>query len=457
MLAAACALAACARPPMRPTPATDALVKALPTPTHSATLKNGLRVLVQEDHHSPLVAVHVVYRVGSAHDPPGRSGFAHLFEHLMFEGSKHVPRGEFDNLLARAGVSHKNAHTTHDLTAYYETLPASQLELALFLESDRMGFLLDTLNQPTLDNVRSVVKNEYRQRYETTSYAAVTPALYAATFPATHPYHRMPIGTLAELDAASLADVRQFFLRWYGPNNATLIVVGDVKGADVLAAARRWFEPIPASPTPPEIPRLPPWKPEKEQRITFQASVLLPKLFMMWPGPAYGEDGDVELTAASELIYWNLSGHLVKKLEIAHSVRTYRNVGRFGSTLHAEILLRQGIAMDKAIDEANEAIDDLSRYARWSIDDKSVREALYGTYSAEVFDLDGPSRRAETFGFFETIAGSVDALPARLRAYEAIDAGLVTDAYREFVLRTPRVIVFVEPKKSAPPGGVLKP
>jgi zinc protease len=456
VLVATLALIACGKGSAPKTPATDALVKVLPMPTREVTLANGLRVIVQEDRQTSEVAVQVVYRVGGAHDPPGRSGFAHLFEHLMFEGSKHVPRGDFDRLLISAGVSNKNAHTTQDLTAYYETLPASQLELALFLESDRMGFLLDTLSQNVLDDVRAVVKNEYRQRYDTTPYGKVHLTLLTKVFPESHPYHRAPIGTLAELDAASLEDVRRFFLRWYGPNNATLVVVGNVKADETIAAARKWFEKIPASPSPPEIPKLPVVPNAKETRLSFSAGVRLPRLTMMWPTPAYGEPGDVELTSAAGLLQWTLSSQLIKKTEIAHSVFVAHWPGLYGGFFRVDVLLREGITMERAIEETDSGMDDLSRYARWSIDEKTVREALYGLYADNVFDLDGLTNRAETFGFFAAMTGSASGLGTRLRAFEAIDPSNVTDAFRDHVLRVPRVIAFVVPVATASPGGDLE-
>ena len=450
-------LLGCATPrPQSATPSTDALVPKLPMPTHVATLKNGLRVYVQEDRQTPSVAVHVVYRVGSAHDPKGRGGIAHLFEHLMFEGSKHVPRGQFDTLLTRAGASFMNAHTTFDMTAYYETLPASQLELALFLESDRMGFLLEGLTQAALDSERAIVKNEYRERFETSSYSATIPALFAATFPEWHPYHRAPIGTLAELDAVTMEDLRKFFLRWYAPNNASLVIVGNVKGADAIAAAHKWFDAIPAAPAPPEIPLPPPLKPEKETHLTFEAGVVLPKLYMMWPGPAFGHTGDAELTAATSLMLWGLNGWLVKEREIAHSVNAGRLSGRYGGAVIVEILLKEGITVEKAIDDANDVVDDLSRYARYTMDEKRIREGLYREYAYRVFELDGLGLRAETLGFYDALTGGTSALPALLRSYESSNAEVAIDAYREYILRTPRVYAFVEPKKGVAPGGVLK-
>jgi len=197
-------------------------------------------------------------------------------------------------------------------------------------------------------------------------------------------------------------------------------------------------------------------RPEKETRLKFRAGVQLPMLAMMWPTPAFGEPGDVELTAASELLQWTLSHQLIKKTELAHRISVRHDPGRYGGSFTIQVLLREGVAMERAIEETDSAIDDLSRYARWSIDDNSVHEALYSLYAEAVFDLDGITKRAETFGFFDTLAGSADAFGNRLRAFESIDSSRVTDAFREHVLRTPRVIAFVRPDSSASPGGELE-
>jgi zinc protease len=456
-LVCALAIVACTRPAKPPTPSTDALAKRLPLPTRVTTLKNGLKVVVQEDHRNPSVAVNVTYHVGSAHDPPARGGLAHLFEHLMFEGSKHVKRGEFDLLLKRAGATNKNATTSHDVTTYYETVPAAQLELALFLESDRMGFLLEALDQQTLESVRAVVRNEYRQRYENTPYGAVTRTLFATVFPPGHPYHRLPIGSIEELDATTLEDLRSFFLRWYGPNNATLTIVGDVGADDAIRSVKRWFEAIPSSPPVKHPPRPPRVRPDKETRLTFAANVKLPKITMMWPAPAYDDEGDVEMTSASSVVSWGLYGHMVKKIEAAHTVSVGHIAGRFAGMFIIDLLLREGITMQKALEEIDDTIDDISRYARWLLDEESVHDALYNRYADEVFELDGTSRRAETLGFYDVMSGTPTGIVERLRAFERISESRVVDTYRDWILRTPRVVAYVQPDDKAPPGGQLKP
>ena len=215
------------------------------------TLPNGLRVIVAPDHLAPVVAVNLWYIVGSRHEQPGRTGFAHLFEHFMFQGSRHVTKAEHFSLVQAAGGVN-NATTFFDRTNYFETLPSHQLDLALWLEADRMATLLDALDQENLDNQIEVVKNEKRQSYDNQPYGSFYEKLMAATFPADHPYHTTPIGSMEDLDAATLDDVVEFFRKWYAPNNCVLSIVGDVDEA--AASARPSASSAPSRPTPPSGP-----------------------------------------------------------------------------------------------------------------------------------------------------------------------------------------------------------
>src|SRR5688572_622487 len=190
------------------------------------SLKNGLGVILHQDRSLPLVAVNLWYHVGPANEPPGRSGFAHLFEHLMFEGSRHVGR-EFDRLLESVGATNVNGTTSWDRTNYFETVPREQLELVLWIESDRMGFMLDGLDQERLDVQREVVKNERRQTYENAPYGPSMLALLDTLFPNGTPYHGAVIGSMEDLTRAELGDVRAFFQAYYAPSNATLALAGD--------------------------------------------------------------------------------------------------------------------------------------------------------------------------------------------------------------------------------------
>src|SRR6476620_8704159 len=224
-------------------------------PTVSFTderLANGLRLIVAEDHLAPVVAVNLWYDVGSKHEVEGKTGFAHLFEHVMFQGSRNVAKAEHIALVQAAGGT-MNGTTWLDRTNYFETVPSHQLELAIWLEADRMGTLLDALSQENLDNQLEVVKNEKRWSYDNRPYGSFNEKLQAHLFPPEHPYHHTTIGSMADLDAASVDDVSAFFRTYYAPNNAVVSVVGDVETDTVVASAERYFGAIPPNP---DIPTL---------------------------------------------------------------------------------------------------------------------------------------------------------------------------------------------------------
>ena len=211
-------------------------------------LPNGLDVILLEDHRLPLVAVNIWYHVGPANERPGLTGFAHLFEHMMFEGSRHVGVKEHIRYLEAAGATEINGTTDFDRTNYFETVPSNQLELALWLESDRMGFLLDKLDARNLENQRDVVRNERRQSVESMPYGLVQEEVFHQLFPREHPYYASVIGSHADIEAARLQDVRDFFRLYYAPNNASLAIVGDIDPEQTRALVGKYFGPIPSGP-----------------------------------------------------------------------------------------------------------------------------------------------------------------------------------------------------------------
>jgi zinc protease len=221
--------------------------QTLKVPVETYTLPNGLKVTIHEDHSAPLVAVNIWYHVGSGREVKGRSGFAHLFEHMLFQGSEHVGDDQHFAIVQDAGGV-LNGSTNTDRTNYFELVPSNFLETALWLESDRMGFLLGPLTQAKLDNQRDVVKNERRQNYENRPYGMTQIKLGELMYPPEHPYHWPTIGYQEDLTNASLDDVKGFFSNWYNPNNASLLIAGDVKAADVKKLVGKYFADLPAGP-----------------------------------------------------------------------------------------------------------------------------------------------------------------------------------------------------------------
>src|SRR5262245_19395462 len=245
------------------------------------TLANGLEVILSEDHRVPLVGVDVWYHVGPAHEAEGRTGFAHLFEHMMFQGSKHIENDAHFRLLAGGGATGVNGTTNFDRTNYFETMPSNQLELALWLESDRMGYLLEKVDQAKLSNQQDVVRNERRQSTENRPYGMVEEAMFQALFPKGHPYHGVVIGSHEDIQAAKLEDVHEFFKQYYAPNNATIAIAGDIDKAATKKLVEKYFGTLKRGPAvPPVTYKTPPTTAGK--RIVVEDRTQLPGGSMCW-------------------------------------------------------------------------------------------------------------------------------------------------------------------------------
>ncbi len=282
-------------------------------PIHRLTLPNGLRVVVSPDHTVPNVTVNIWVGVGSHHEAPGRTGFAHLFEHLMFQGSRGVRSGEhFEALMAEGG--RLNATTWFDRTNYFETVPTGAVELALWLEADRHGHLLDAVTQENLDNQRDVVKEEKRQRYDNQPYGTALIDVYATVFPEGHPYHHPTIGSMADLDAASLDDVHAFFRAHYGPDNTVLTLCGDLTPEHGFALAQRYFGDLPASADPrrPEHPQLEPL--DRPVRLDRREVVPNDRLHIAFRLPVDETDEFTAASVAMDCIGGLATSRLVRRL-----------------------------------------------------------------------------------------------------------------------------------------------
>src|SRR6267378_3427947 len=281
-------------------------------PYHQFTLPNGLHVILHEDHSVPVVTVNMWYHVGSARERTGRTGFAHLFEHLMFMGSGHVKPGEFDTLLEAVGGTN-NGSTENDRTNYWINVPSNALELALFLESDRMGYLLDTMTPQTIDAQRDVVKNERRQSYENRPYGMAELTLGEMLYPQGHPYHWPVIGYMPDLTAASYDDVVNFFKTYYTPSNASLVVAGDIDSARARQLVEKWFSDVKRGPAPKPL-SIPGVALTGVQKKTITDRVQLPRLTLAWLTPRHFEPGDATLDIVADILAGGKNSRLYKRL-----------------------------------------------------------------------------------------------------------------------------------------------
>jgi predicted Zn-dependent peptidase len=407
------------------------------------TLPNGLRVVAVEDRAAPVVAVNVWYDVGSRHEPSDRTGFAHLFEHLMFQGSGNVAPTEHFSLVQGVGGT-LNGTTSFDRTNYFETVPSHALELALWLEADRMGTLLDALDQANLDNQRDVVKNERRQRYDNVPYGTAWERLFALVFPEGHPYHHLPIGSMEHLDAASLDDVRTFFRTWYAPDNATLTIVGDRPTAESVAAAEAAFGWIPrGGPRPaPASGFIGPL--EAEQRVTVDdEDVPAESVYAVYRIPADGtaecDAVEVAMAVLGEGSSSWMASTLVRRDQVAQSVQTgvQRLVG--GASL-AMVIGRARSGVELAALEAG--IDrEIARLAADGPDPESLER---GKALLERHFLDSVSTAeglADELNRHATLFDDPGAVDDVLTRWAAVTAEQVQAATAELLVPTNRAVV----------------
>ena len=353
-------------------------------------LENGLDVLVHEDHHVPIVAVNVWYHVGSKNERPGRTGFAHLFEHLMFEGSEHHDSGYFPPL-QQAGAQ-LNGSTNADRTNYWEVVPTSAVDLALWMESDRMGYLLPALTQERFETQQAVVLNERRQNYENRPYGLAVSAVMGGLFPPDHPYHWMTIGASDDIRAMKLDDVQEFFRTYYHPANASLALAGDIKTADALKLAERYFGSL--SPGKKPEPVAVEASVSGESRLVLEDRVELPRLYFGWHSPAMFADGDAEMDLLSDLLANGKTSRLYRELvydrRIALDVSAFQNSREMGSFF----MLVATAAPGRSLGDIAAAIDQALQ--RMTDDGPTSEEMERGAAQAEAHFL----YRLQTVGGF---------------------------------------------------------
>jgi zinc protease len=428
-------------------------------PVEKYALPNGLEVLLHHDTSVPLVAVNVWYHVGAKNEVAGRSGFAHLFEHIMFQGSKDVAEDTFFQYLEGAGAPLVNGTTDFDRTNYFETVPSNQLELALWLESDRMGWLLDTLTQERLDNQRAVVRKERQQSTENVPYGVAEETFFKLLFPAPHPYNGVVIGSHADLEAATLDDVKGFFKTYYVPNNATLAIVGDYDPATIKPLVEKYFGSITTAPEPPPLDvRTDPIAGERRAALTDE--VELPKVYLGWIAPTAFQPGDAELQIASSILAdgksSRLYAELVDKQQLAQSVNAYQYPLTLGSVFGIEILGKPTSTPEALEREAWKVIEAL-RAAPPSADEvsRALRTWQAGTLRG-LESLGGFGGKADLFNSYNHHLGDPNGLAKDFARFAAVTPEAVQKVFSQVVRADNRVVVQVSPASTATDAGGAK-
>lgn len=440
------------------TVAAGALVQAqtAPPPRLSApysqfTLPNGLRVVLHQDRSVPVVSVNVWYHVGSGRERTGRTGFAHLFEHLMFEGSGHVKEGDFDNLLEGAG-GENNGSTNLDRTNYYITVPSSALELALFLESDRMGYLLEAMSPAKVDGQRDVVKNERRQGVENQPYGQAFITLYEMLFPEGHPYHWPTIGYMDDLSAASYEDVTEFFKRYYGPNNATLVVAGDIEIEPAKALVEKWFSDVKRGPAVDVLSAAPVRLAETAVR-TITDRVQLPRLYLAWVTPREFAPGDAELSMLADILAGGKSSRLYKRLvyelQIAQNVFAFQRSAALDSVFGIVATARPGHTLDEIRTVVDAELEKLRAAPPTDREVEQSRNGIEAAFYGAIERVHGFGGRADQLNAYLTATGNPDYFAEDLARYQALAAPDLQAAARAWLPADRRVELSVLPAAPA--------
>ncbi len=424
-------------------------------PYEMFTLPNGLTVILHEDHSVPMVTVNVWYHAGSAREKFGRTGFAHLFEHILFEGSKNVKEGDFDNFLEAAGGTN-NGSTTTDRTNYYESVPANALDLALFLESDRMGFLLDVVTPQLVNGQRDVVKNERRQSYENAPYGMSNVRLTELMYPKTHPYYWPVIGYMEDLTAATHEDVKEFFTKYYAPGNASIVIAGDINPADTKKKVEHWFADVKPGPRLAPI-EAPPVELTSVIKETMTDSVQLPRLTLAWHSPAQFKPGDAELDVLASVLTGGKNSRLYKRLvydlQLVQSIQAFQASAALGSRFQIVATARpsedppdQVLAKIKTIiDEEIEKLKVAPPAAR------EVQRALNGIESNFLNSMQQSGDKADLMNAYFFATGNPDYFAEDLARYLALQPNDIQAAARKWLPTDRRLELSVHPKGPGKP------
>jgi zinc protease len=434
----------------KPAAAKPAPLEVPPLKFEKYKLENGLEVILSEDHRLPMVAVNLWYHVGPANELPGRTGFAHLFEHMMFEGSRHVPGSSHFHYLEAAGASDINGTTDFDRTNYFETLPSNQLELALWLESDRMGYLPDKLDQANLSNQQDVVRNERRQSFENAPYGVVEEGMFHQLFPKEHPYYGDVIGSHLDIQSAKLEDVRNFFKLYYAPNNASLAIVGDFNPERARDLVQKYFGPLKRGEDVPKIKaHTPPIT--SERRVVIQDNVQLPRVYMAWLTSPIFKPGDAEADLAAAILGGGKSSRLYKKLvyekQIAQDVSANQQSLMLGSVFEVQATAKAGVKPEDLEKAINAEMDRFRKEGPTTAELSRARNVIESGIIAALETLGGSGGVADRLNSYNHYLGTPDFLAADIGRYENATPESI-EAFAQGQLNTnQRTVVYGVPGK----------
>ena len=417
------------------------------------TLENGLDVVVHEDRAVPIVAVNVWYHVGSKDEVRARTGFAHLFEHLMFEGSKHHDRGYFQPLQA-AGAA-LNGSTNADRTNYWEVVPSNALDLALWMESDRMGYLLPALTDTKFENQRDVVLNERRQNYENRPYGLAGMAVVSALYPEAHPYHWMTIGAAEDIRAAHIDDVRAFFRKYYHPGNASIALAGDIDAETGLRLAGEYFGDLPGGERPSRV-QAPPAALTSEVRLLLEDRVELPRLYLSWHSPALFGAGDAELDLLGDVLAGGKTSRLYRSLvyeqRIATEVAASQNSRELGSFFQVVATAAPGRTLAEVERAVARALDDVATEGPTAGEMERGLAQAESHFLSRLQTVGGFGGKSDQLNAYNTYLGNPGFFSRDLDRYRSATAEALRDAAARWLRPDARVALSVVPRGAAALG-----
>jgi zinc protease len=421
-------------------------VASIELPFTKRTLANGLDVIVHEDRHVPIIAVNIWYHVGSKDEVPGRTGFAHLFEHLMFEGSEHHNSGYFPPL-QRAGAL-LNGSTNTDRTNYWEVVPTGAVDLALWMESDRMGYLLPALTRERFETQRNVVLNERRQSYENRPYGMALMAILSEMFPPDHPYHWMTIGSAEDLRAMQFEDVQAFFRSYYHPSNASLVLAGDLSTERAFELADKYFGELPSGTRPSKVKASAALASEK--RLLLEDRVELPRVYLAYHSPAMFADGDADLDLVGELLANSKNARLYRRLvyqeRVAVDVSAHQNSRELGSFFMIAATAAPGRSLSEVVAMLDAELQELAANGPTDDEMERVLAQAEAQFIYRLQTVGGFGGKSDQLNAYNILKGDPGFFAADFERYRAATPESVRDSARTFLRADRRVALSVMPR-----------